>query len=81
MKKKTFFSEIKRRWRANTPLFWKKVMRFAIVFGSASISVYTVNTSMDLGLPDIIIDVCRYSIAVCAALGLSSKLTTTTINA
>jgi hypothetical protein len=72
------FKEIRQRLCDETPRFWKKVRRFAIVIGSAALGVWSANDTFLLDLPAWLLDICRYTLAACAALGLSAQLTTNT---
>lgn len=68
--------ELRQRLCDDTPRFWKEVRRFAIVVGSAALGVWTINSSMELDLPAWLLDICRYTLTACAALGVSAQLTT-----
>ena len=67
--------EILKRWKAETPDFFKKVRKIAIGIGSSATAVWVANASMDLELGEPVLAVCKYSIAFCSALGLTSQLT------
>ena len=67
--------ELITRWKAELPLFWKKIRTLAIGLVSASTAVWTINAEMDLGLHDWVITFCKYAIAVGAAIGLSAQMT------
>lgn len=69
------FKQIKERWNSETPKFFKGVRKVAITIGVSATSVWLANSTMSLGLPEIILDVCKYSIAACAAMGFTSQLT------
>jgi len=66
---------IKERWKAETPLFFKEIRKFSLAIGSSCTAVWMVNSNLDLELPVIILSVCKYSIAFCAAMGLTAQLT------
>ena len=71
-------SELKFRWHAESPSFWKKMMRFAIWVGSSAFAVIGADKLLDLqayGIPQIVFTVAGYVIVACAALGLSAKIT------
>lgn len=68
--------ELRQRLCDDTPLFWKKVRRFAVVVGSAALGVWTANNTIGLELPAWLLDICRYTLTACAALGVSAQLTT-----
>ena len=67
--------EIKNRWNATTPIFFKKLRKLAITVGSAAVGVWMINISMSLGLGDIILSICKYTIAFSAAVGLTAQIT------
>jgi len=73
---KKLWKEIQQRLRDDTPHFWKKVRRFAVAIGSAALGVWTANETLVLDLPAWLLDICRYTLTACAALGLSAQLTT-----
>lgn len=65
------------RWKAKMPLFWKRVLAIAVIIGSAALGLKTGNTMFELNMPEIIITICNYTIAVACTMGLSAKLTKT----
>lgn len=73
---KKLWKEIRQRLGDDTPRFWQKVRRFAVAVGSAALGVWSVNETMALDLPAWLLDICRYTLTACAALGLSAQLTT-----
>lgn len=72
------FTTIKERWNNETPKFFRRLKRVAITLGSSATAVWVVNSSMGLGLDEIILNICKYTIAFCAAVGLTSQLTQVT---
>lgn len=66
---------IKDRWKAETPAFFKEVRKFSLAIGSSCTAVWMINSSMGLELPVIILSICKYSIAICASMGLTAQLT------
>jgi hypothetical protein len=66
--------EILKRWKAETPDFFKKVRKIAISLGSSATAVWVANSSMDLELAEPVLGICKYTIAFCAAVGLTSQL-------
>jgi hypothetical protein len=69
---------IKNRWCAETPKFFKSLQRIAISLGSSATAVWVANDTMTLGLHPTILDVCKYLIAISAAVGVTSQLTQVT---
>ena len=67
--------EIKDRWNAETPIFFVKVRKLALSVGTSATAVWLANQSMSLQLPDLLLTICKYSIAVCATMGLTAQLT------
>ena len=70
--------EIKERWSAETPDFWKKVMNFAITIGTSAVAVLGADKLFELqsyGVPQLVFTIAGYIIVACAALGLSAKIT------
>lgn len=75
---KRAIKELKERWTANSPTFWKKVLSIAIKLGSSATAILGAEKLFDLqsyGVPQIIFTICGYVIVACATLGLSAKIT------
>lgn len=75
-----FFKELKERWKAKTPIFWKKIMEWAIGIGTSAVAVIGADKMFDLqsyGVPTDVFTVAGYIIVACAAVGLSAKITKT----
>jgi hypothetical protein len=68
-------NEIKERWKSETPIFFKKLRNMAMTLGSSATALWLTNESMSLHLPDGVMNVCKYTIAACAAMGITSQLT------
>ena len=66
---------IKNRWCAETPNFFKGLLKIAITLGSSATAVWVANNTMSLELHSTVLDVCRYLIAISAAMGVTSQLT------
>jgi hypothetical protein len=66
---------IKERWNAEEPKFFNGIKNVAIALGTPSTAVWLANSTMNLHLPEMILNVCKYSITACAAMGLTAKLT------
>ena len=71
-KKESLFVQ---RWKAEAPEFFKKLRSIAITIGSAATSVWLANSTLGLELDEISLSICKYTIAFCAAVGLTSQLT------
>jgi len=68
-------NEWKARWKAESPLFFVKIKNASILVFSSALAVWTANQSLNLGLDEVTLGICKYSIAFAAATGLTSKLT------
>jgi hypothetical protein len=55
--------------------FFNKLKKLAITIGGSATAVWVANSTMSLELNDTVLTVCKYTIAFCAAVGLTSKLT------
>lgn len=66
---------IKKRWNAKTPLFFVGIKKLALTLGTSATAVVIANQSLSLGLDDNILSICKYTIAVGAAMGMTSQLT------
>jgi len=72
------FKELKERWTAESPEFWKKVLSVAIYLGSGAVAVLGADKLLDLqsyGVPQLVFTIAGYVIVACAAMGLSAKIT------
>lgn len=69
------FNELCKRWKAETPDFFKRVKKVAITIGSSATAVWVANSSMNLELHEPVLTVCKYTIAFCAAVGLTAQIT------
>lgn len=70
--------ELKERWKAEMPDFWKKVRNISVSLGTAGVALVTANATFnltDLGVPAIIFTIAGYIIAACYAIGLSAQIT------
>ena len=70
--------EIKDRWNSESPIFWKKIMKYSVTLGTGAVAVIGADKLFDLqsyGVPSIIFTICGYIIVACAATGLSAKIT------
>ena len=70
--------EIKQRWKAESPEFWKQVRSFAITIGTSAVSIIGADKLFDLqvyGVPQLIFTIAGYVIVACATLGLAAQIT------
>lgn len=70
--------ELKKRWKAESPEFWKKIKNFAITLGTSAVAVLASDKLFDLqtyGIPQIVFTIAGYVIVACATLGLSAQIT------
>lgn len=70
--------ELKIRWTSESPTFWKRVLKMAIMIGSSAVAVIAADQLFNLrdyGVHDLIFTVAGYIVVACAALGLSAKIT------
>lgn len=67
--------ELIARFKAETPIFWKKFRAFAMWLGGSVAAVWVINSTLGLDLPIAIIAICKYILAMCAAVTGSSTLT------
>jgi len=78
IKMSNVIKEIYERWKAESPSFWKKIMKLSVTLGSAALGIILADKQFDLqslGVDPIIFTVCGYILTFCGALGLASKLT------
>lgn len=71
------FKEIKSRWNAEINAFWKKILKAALMLGSASAGILLANTTFGLEqyVAPIIFTISGYVLTACGAMGLAAKLT------
>lgn len=71
------WQELKTRWKAESPIFWRNVLKIAVFFGTAATALLGADAVWDLqsSLHPLIFVIAKYIIAVCATLGLSAKIT------
>lgn len=69
------WKQICERWKSDTSAFFNKLKHAAIAVGTSATAVWTVNSTMGLDLSEPVLAVCKYTIAFCAAVGLTSQLT------
>lgn len=66
---------IKERWAAETPKFFKGIKKLALSLGTSAMAVILANQSLSLNLDDSVLSICKYAVAVCVAMGMTSQLT------
>ncbi len=74
---RTFIKELKYRFCAKSPKFWKRVRNVAGSIASGALAVIITDRQLSLGIDPHIISICGYIVAAGAAMGLSAQLTTT----
>jgi hypothetical protein len=63
------------RWGSETPTFFVGVKKLALSLGSSATAILIANETLSLGLDEPILSLCKYAIAACAAMGMTSQLT------
>lgn len=74
----SMWQDLKTRWKAESPKFWKKIMNITIAVGSSATAVVGSDQLFGLqayGVPQIVFTIAGYIIVACAAVGLSAKIT------
>ena len=69
------FKTIIERWNSETPIFFLKIKKIAISLGTSAVSILIANETFSLGVDEPLLSICKYSIVVCAAMGMTSQLT------
>jgi hypothetical protein len=77
MKTKIKKSVLYLRFKSEMPEFWKRAQKLFVGIGGSLVAVWVINETMKLGLDPVIISICKYGIAVCAAVTGMSTFTTT----
>ena len=77
--KKSFWKQLRERWTATSPKFWKKIEKWAVGIGTSAVAVLGVDKVFDLqstyGISPLVFTISGYIIVFCAAVGLSAKIT------
>lgn len=68
-------NEVLDRLKSPTPTFWVKIRNIGVGIGSSAFTVFMVNKTFELGLPEKLITVSTYVFTACAALVGSAVLT------
>ena len=68
-------NEWKKRWKAESPLFFVKLINVSVLVVTSALAVWAANSTLNLELDEITLGICKYSIAFGAATGRTSKLT------
>lgn len=71
----SLLTTIKNRWTAETPKFFQGVKKLALTLGSSATAIWLINESMSLQLHENVLSVCKYLIAIAAAMGVTAQLT------
>ena len=66
---------ISKRWKAETPKFFKNLQKIAASLGASAAAVWTAQSSMTLELHPTILEICKYLIVFSAAMGGTAQLT------
>lgn len=76
MKKvKEFLLLLWNRIVSKTPGFWKQVQKLALSVGISAVAVLVANGQFTLDLPDNLLTIIKYAVAVCAAIAGTAQLT------
>ena len=67
--------ELIKRFKSESPSFFKKVQKFAITLGVSAAGIWGANEMFSLELHNEVLMVCKYTIAVAAGLGGAAKWT------
>jgi hypothetical protein len=70
-----FIKDAKDRWDSKTPEFFEKLKKFAVSLGTSATAIWVANETMSLGIHEVIMEACKYLIAISAAMGVTSQLT------
>ncbi len=68
-------SETKKRWCAETPLYFQKVKKIALSLGASATAIWVANDSMNLELPELFLTICKYLITLSTGIGVTAQLT------
>lgn len=67
--------ELIERYKSELPEFWKNVRKIAITIGTSALAVITADATFTLTLPLIIIEVCKYIVAITTAIAGTAQFT------
>jgi hypothetical protein len=68
-------NELIERFKSESPVFFKKLKKYALSIGGSATAVLIVNASMNLNLDQTLIAVLGFVVAACAAIAGTSQLT------
>ena len=74
-KEKVNLNTIVKRIKSKTPGFWKKVRSYALSVGGSLVAVLLANNQFDLSLPEALMAIIKYGIAVMSAIAGTAQLT------
>jgi hypothetical protein len=66
---------ISKRWKAETPVFFKQIQKLATGLGASAAAIWTAQSTMTLELHPVFLEVCKYLIVFSAAMGGTAQLT------
>lgn len=66
---------ISKRWKAETPKFFKGLQKVAVSLGGSATAIWTAQTTMTLELHPTFLEICKYLIVFSAAMGGTAQLT------
>lgn len=66
---------IKERWKAETPDFFKGVIKLATYLGTPATAVLAIASTPNIVVPVIVIKIASWVVIACAAMGVTAKLT------
>lgn len=66
---------ISKRWKAETPIFFKQLQKVATGLGTSAAAIWTAQTTMTLDLHPTFLEICKYLIVFSAAMGGTAQLT------
>lgn len=67
-----------KRWQSETPGFFKGVQKIALVLATLATGLVVAHETSGLVVWDQVLEVCKYVIAACAAMGVTAQLTAKT---
>jgi len=68
-------NETIKRLKSESPKYFKRIRKAALIIGASAIAMLTIDTSLALNMPEILITICKYAIFICAGIAGTATLT------
>lgn len=63
------------RLKSESPRYFKRIRTLAFAIGGSAVAMISIESTMSLGMPTILITICKYAIFICAGIAGTATLT------